>query len=101
MVLRTLPQRWWPFVSNHGSIEGYPVNDALVGEVFTGAYKRGQVEVDNRVQMINKRLKTVHSVACGIMMTLVKGSVEVCFLGWTHATRTVLAALTPLTAYTA
>ncbi|CAM9168726.1 unnamed protein product, partial [Sphacelaria rigidula] len=55
---------------------GYPPSDAQVSQSFNGVYRRGQLEVNNRVRVLNDRAKMTHSVACGIMMILVKGSAE-------------------------
>lgn len=56
---------------------GFPVTDALVNDSFDGVYRRGQAGVNSALQAVQGRLKVAHSVASGIVMLLVKGSVEV------------------------
>ncbi|CAN0085443.1 unnamed protein product, partial [Laminaria digitata] len=43
---------------------------------FDKIYRRGQAEVNSRLQAVQGRLKVAHSVALGMVMLLVKGSVE-------------------------
>lgn len=45
---------------------------------FDKVYRRGQPGVKSALQTVQGRLKVVNSVASGIVMLLIKASVEVC-----------------------
>eukprot|EP00904_Undaria_pinnatifida_P013657 jgi/Undpi1/9421/HiC_scaffold_27.g11878.m1 len=55
---------------------GFPPNDQLANDSFDKIYRRGQAEVNSRLQAVQGRLKVAHSVALSLVMLLVKGSVE-------------------------
>ncbi|CAM9845618.1 unnamed protein product [Ectocarpus sp. 4 AP-2014] len=55
---------------------GFPTTDPLVTDSFNKVYRRGQSGVNSALQTVQGRLKVVHSVASGIVMLLVKASVE-------------------------
>lgn len=71
---RLLP---YPTAFRVGLDAGFPVTDALVNDNFDKVYRRGQAGVNSALQAVQGRLKVAHSVASGIVMLLVKGSVEV------------------------
>lgn len=56
---------------------GFPPTDQLANDSFDKVYRRGQMEVNSRLQAVQGRLKVAHSVALDMVMLLVKGSVEV------------------------
>lgn len=68
--------RLFPPRSRHRPI-GLPVTDQTVSDTFDKIYRRGQMEVKSRLQGMQDRLKTPHSVVAGMVMTLVKASPEV------------------------
>ncbi|CAM9621268.1 unnamed protein product [Scytosiphon promiscuus] len=55
---------------------GFPVTDPLVNESFDKVYQRGRVGVDSALRSVQARLKVAHSMASGLVMLLVKASVE-------------------------
>eukprot|EP00903_Cladosiphon_okamuranus_P021833 g20076.t1 len=78
---RTVSPRSGPFSANNTVLGrvlriGFPVEDALVNDSFDKVYQRGQAGINSALQAVQGRLKVAHSVASGIVMLLVKGSVE-------------------------
>ncbi|CBN78076.1 conserved unknown protein [Ectocarpus siliculosus] len=55
---------------------GFPATDPLATDSFDKVYRRGQPGINSALQTVRGRLKVVHSVASGIVMLLVKASVE-------------------------
>lgn len=53
------------------------MTDPLVNDSFDKVYRRGQAAVNSSLASVQGRLKVAHSVAFGIVMLLVKASVEV------------------------
>ncbi|CAM9383829.1 unnamed protein product, partial [Hapterophycus canaliculatus] len=55
---------------------GFPVTDPLVTESFDNVYRRGKGGIDSALRSVQGRLKVAHSMAFGVVMLLVKASVE-------------------------
>ncbi|CAN0080528.1 unnamed protein product [Ascophyllum nodosum] len=55
---------------------GCPVTDQLVNDTFDKVYRRGQLEVNNRLKSAQERLKMPQLVSVNLVMFLVKASPE-------------------------
>lgn len=53
------------------------MTDPLVNESFDKVYRRGRGGIDSALRSVQGRLKVAHSMASGLVMLLVKASVEV------------------------